>query len=87
LKPGPGVSNDVWRSSILEGVAPGSDVYFVHSYIVEADKEEHVLAITEYAGTRFASVLAAENVYGCQFHPEKSGAAGLRIIQNFVLRT
>lgn len=87
LQPGPGSSHASWRGSILDGVSPGSDVYFVHSYFFEPENEKHILAATEYGGVYFPSVLAAENVYGCQFHPEKSGPTGLRIVENFVLRT
>ncbi|MFB6202571.1 MAG: imidazole glycerol phosphate synthase subunit HisH [Halorhabdus sp.] len=59
--------------------------YFVHSYYAKPDEDSAVVATTEY-GERFASVVAnkAGNVVGTQFHPEKSGETGLRILQNFV---
>lgn len=87
LRPGNFPSDSSWHGSILEGVPTGSDVYFVHSYIFEAENVDDVLAITDYAGIHFASVLASGNIHGCQFHPEKSGPTGLRIITNFALRT
>jgi len=67
-------------SRLLRGVAPGSYVYFTHSYRVP------LLAATsaecEYGGG-FSAVVEKDNLYGVQFHPEKSGAAGLKILKNF----
>jgi glutamine amidotransferase len=69
-------------SAFFEGVADGSYVYFVHSlYPVPVDKGI-VAAETEY-GTTFTSAIASKNVFGTQFHPEKSGDIGLRILENF----
>ncbi|MCD7981605.1 MAG: imidazole glycerol phosphate synthase subunit HisH [Clostridiales bacterium] len=58
-------------------------VYFVHSYYLEAEDERIVKASTEYSAHIHASVEQG-NVFACQFHPEKSGEAGLRILKNFV---
>ena len=70
-------------SGFFEGVANGSYVYFVHSlYPVPYDKGI-VAAETEY-GTTFTSAIASGNVFGTQFHPEKSGDIGLKILENFV---
>jgi glutamine amidotransferase len=72
----------VKQNQFFEGVADESYVYFVHSlYPVPVDKEI-VAAETEY-GTTFASAIASKNVYGTQFHPEKSGDVGLKILANF----
>jgi glutamine amidotransferase len=69
-------------NEFFEGVADGSYVYFVHSlYPVPADKEI-VAAETEY-GETFTSAIAIKNVFGTQFHPEKSGDVGLKILDNF----
>lgn len=69
-------------STFFEGVADESYVYFVHSlYPVPVDKEI-VATETEY-GTTFASAIASKNVFGTQFHPEKSGDVGLKILGNF----
>jgi glutamine amidotransferase len=68
--------------ALFEGIAPDSYFYFVHSYYVEAEQEDEVLATTEY-GSRFASVCGRGNVFGAQFHPEKSQDAGLRLLANF----
>ena len=59
------------------------DFYFVHSYYFECAKKENEVATTEY-GLRFASVVSKENIYGVQFHPEKSSKQGLKIITNFI---
>lgn len=56
--------------------------YFVHSYYVSCDNEEDVQAETNY-GTKFVSSFQKENIYGCQFHPEKSHDAGLQVLMNF----
>ena len=67
---------------ILDGVEDGSYVYFVHSYYMQT-AEENVITKTEY-GIEFTSGVAKGNVVGFQFHPEKSGKVGLRMIENFV---
>ncbi|MFH1189982.1 MAG: imidazole glycerol phosphate synthase subunit HisH [Candidatus Omnitrophota bacterium] len=70
-------------AEILDGVPDGSYMYFVHSYYVEPKDKEIVLTTTEY-GPAFASGVRRENLYGFQFHPEKSQALGVRILENFV---
>ncbi len=69
---------------LVEGVE-GEYAYFVHSYYADPDDGEAVVATTDY-GEEFASIVAnpAGNVFGTQFHPEKSGEVGLRILRNFV---
>jgi glutamine amidotransferase len=70
------------QNEILEGVENGSYMYFVHSlYPVPLD-EQIVCTQTDY-GTKFTSAVARKNVYGTQFHPEKSGDSGLIILKNF----
>ena len=66
---------------LLRHVADGSFMYFAHSYAVPAG--ESALASAEY-GETFAAVVARDNYFGCQFHPERSGAAGRQIIENFL---
>ena len=68
---------------LLDGVEPGTDVYFVHSYYVQCRCKDDALASTDY-GTNFTSMIARHNVVGAQFHPEKSQFAGLRMLENFV---
>lgn len=72
----------VKQNALLDGVDDGAYVYFVHSlYPVPVDNDI-VCAETDYGAT-FTSAIAAKNVYGTQFHPEKSGDIGLRILKNF----
>lgn len=61
-----------------------ADVYFVHSYVLEPDDKKVVFATTEYGGHKFCAVIKMGSIYGCQFHPEKSGPVGLKIIENFI---
>jgi glutamine amidotransferase len=67
---------------VVEGVKPGRDFYFVHSYALQDGRPEEVLGETEY-GVRFASMVARDNIVGFQFHPEKSQANGLKLLENF----
>ncbi|MCC8152050.1 MAG: imidazole glycerol phosphate synthase subunit HisH, partial [Lachnospiraceae bacterium] len=78
-----------WNSLHLEnngrlfvGLPENSYVYFVHSYYLQAADEQIVKASTEYSAHIHASVEQG-NVFACQFHPEKSGAVGLKILRNF----
>ena len=68
---------------LLEGVAPDSYVYFVHSYYCKPANASVVCGTTEY-GIEFCSMLWTGNVYATQFHPEKSQAVGLKMLENFV---
>jgi glutamine amidotransferase len=75
--------NIVKPNELFDGIAEGTYVYFVHSlYPVPKDKSI-VCTTTEY-GTTFTSAIASKNIYGTQFHPEKSGDVGLKILKNFV---
>jgi len=69
-------------SPFLEGIADGDYVYFVHSYFV-APKDASLVATTTSYGVTFASSIATDNLFACQFHPEKSQELGLRILANF----
>jgi len=69
-------------SPLLEGVEPGSYFYFVHSYYPEPSAPRDALASTCY-GCEFASIVERGTVYGTQFHPEKSGETGARLLANF----
>jgi len=69
-------------SKLLREVENNSYFYFVHSYYCEPDDKSVVTGTTEY-GQVFCSVLEAKNVFGVQFHPEKSGEAGLQLLRNF----
>ncbi len=67
---------------VLEGIEPDDSFYFVHSYYPAPQNEEDCLAVTDY-GISFASVMGLGNVIATQFHPEKSGPQGLRLLENF----
>jgi len=69
-------------SEILDGITDNSHVYFVHSYYMETD-ERFVLTKTDY-GIEFVSGVERGNYIGFQFHPEKSGRTGLKILENFL---
>ena len=73
-----------WTGTLLDGIDQGEFMYFVHSYIVVPEDRQVVVAETEYGVNRFCSVIIKGNVAGCQFHPERSGIAGLMIYRNFV---
>jgi glutamine amidotransferase len=75
----------VLRSTgLLQGVAPKATCYFVHSFAFEATDPTVVTGTTEYGGTTFVSVIERENVFGAQFHPEKSQKHGLAILKRFL---
>lgn len=71
---------------LFEGVKKGVDFYFVHSYFFDAKNSEDILAYCSY-GPNFPAIVSKDNVTGIQFHPEKSQKNGLRILENFCLRT
>lgn len=68
---------------VLNGIESGSEFYFVHSYYPAPSDRSYVLGETEYAGVRFASILARDNFIATQFHPERSGRIGLKLLDNF----
>lgn len=70
------------QGRLFEGIAEDAFVYFVHSYYLKAREENIVKAVTDYGVNIHASV-EKENVFACQFHPEKSGSVGLKILENF----
>jgi len=72
----------VKQSDLLEGLQEEAFVYFVHSYYPNPLDEDIIMAKTTY-GVPFASAIAKRNLYGTQFHPEKSGVNGLKILANF----
>jgi imidazole glycerol-phosphate synthase subunit HisH len=73
-----------WRDSLLAETAEGTSVYLVHSYAVVPDNPEHRLADCDYGGHAVCAAIARGRITGFQFHPEKSGDAGLRILQRFL---
>lgn len=72
----------VAETPLLEGVERGARAYFVHSYCVPVSSAAR--AVTAYGDERFSSMVACGNFFGVQFHPERSGAVGARILENFL---
>jgi glutamine amidotransferase len=69
---------------VMKGIANDSDFYFVHSYYALPADESNTYAETEYAGTTFTSICGKNNLIATQFHPEKSGRIGLKLLENFL---
>lgn len=78
-------SSSSWEGGLLSGISPGEFFYFVHSYAAKSVEQSSQLADTYYGGYSLPAVVSQGNIYGCQFHPEKSGPAGLRILKNFIV--
>lgn len=76
------ITNNKSQIPILAGINNESYMYFVHSYYVEPRDKDVILCETDYDGN-FTSGVCRDNVYGFQFHPEKSQAVGLKIVENF----
>jgi glutamine amidotransferase len=70
------------RHPVFEGIAPADEFYFVHAYYPRPVSDECVIGTTRY-GIEFTSVIGYNNLIAVQFHPEKSGRAGLRLLKNF----
>lgn len=68
---------------IFEGIEDSTEFYFVHSYYCAPSQQNHIIGDTEYAGVRFASTIGHENLVATQFHPERSGRIGLKMLENF----
>ncbi|MCR5061696.1 MAG: imidazole glycerol phosphate synthase subunit HisH [Treponema sp.] len=67
---------------LFNGINPDCDFYFVHSYVICPKDSSVIKAVADY-GTKIPSVIQKDNVFACQFHPEKSGEPGLKILENF----
>jgi imidazole glycerol-phosphate synthase subunit HisH len=78
--------NQLWgrkESQIMKGINEGTYAYFNHSYYCFPDHEEHIAASTDY-GINITSIVQNDNVFGVQFHPEKSQKVGLQMLMNFM---
>ena len=73
-----------WSNTLLNTIQPGNSAYFVHSYIAEPLSEFNLVSYAFFGGHKFPAVVTDGYTTGCQFHPEKSGKIGLKIIENFV---
>lgn len=73
-----------WTGTVLGNTVRGSSVYFVHSFAAVPERPEHRLAECDYNGRKICAAVQNGLVFGCQFHPEKSGEVGLGIVQSFL---
>ncbi|MBI9100367.1 MAG: imidazole glycerol phosphate synthase subunit HisH [Spirochaetaceae bacterium] len=69
--------------NLFKGIKQNSSFYFVHSYYIEAHSSANIAATCEY-GLNFTAAAVKDNILACQFHPEKSGEAGLKVLGNFI---
>ena len=74
-----------WEHTLLKNNKSGDSAYFVHSYMAVPKLENHNIAKCYYGGHNIAAMIGRDNIVGCQFHPEKSGEVGLKILRNFVM--
>jgi glutamine amidotransferase len=72
-----------WRATLLEDNTVGDAAYFVHSFMAMPADPVHRVADANYGGHAISAVIARDNIAGCQFHPEKSGEVGLKILRRF----
>jgi len=71
------------KTHLLEGLT-NRDMYFVHSYCAVTDDQSETLATVSYGGAELTAIIGKGNIYGCQFHPEKSSQNGIQILRNFI---
>ena len=72
------------KISLLDGIKETDSFYFIHNFVCIPKNQQEVLATTNYGDYEFCSVIEKENIYGCQFHPEKSGMYGKKVLKNFI---
>lgn len=84
IRPPPAAPDGWWRGTILEGLEAGVSTYFVHSFTAAPADPAARLADADYNGRLISAAVRRGNVFGTQFHPEKSGPVGLKIIENFL---
>jgi glutamine amidotransferase len=77
-------SGQPWAGTLIRDVTPTDAVYFVHSFMAQPDDARDRIADCLYGGIRIAGVIGRGGVFGCQFHPEKSGAVGLKVLRAFL---
>jgi glutamine amidotransferase len=73
-----------WAGTLMQDTSPGDAVYFVHSFMASPSEPTDRIADCLYGGLAVAATVGRRNVVGCQFHPEKSGAVGLKILRQFL---
>jgi glutamine amidotransferase len=73
-----------WSGTLLKDNHKGDAAYFVHSFMAQPSKQDNLIAHVEYGGNQISAVTLKDKITGCQFHPEKSGEVGLKILKRFV---
>lgn len=79
----PSCESGSWQNTILQDNMVGETAYFVHSFMAVPDDSSHRIADCLYGGHKIAATIGRNNITGCQFHPEKSGEVGLKILRRF----
>ena len=72
-----------WKNKILKDFLIGKSFYFVHSFVCITKDSDSTIAICDYSGISIPAIVSTKNIFGCQFHPEKSGDNGLAVLKNF----
>jgi glutamine amidotransferase len=70
-------------SPLFSGVVAGTDFYYVHSYTLTVESKSQIIGVAKH-GIQFVAAVQSDNIYGTQFHPEKSGHAGIQVLRNFL---
>ena len=78
------LNNNLNKYQIMKKLNFENNYYFVHSYYVKPNDNKIILTFTDYEKTKFCSSILKENIFACQFHPEKSGLNGIKLIKNFL---
>ena len=73
-----------WDGTLLKDLCVGDSVYFVHSFMAVPERPHDRVGDCDYHGQKICAVVHRDNVFGCQFHPEKSGEVGIQILRNFI---
>lgn len=78
------LGRETWKDTLLQEVKLGEAVYFVHSYMALPSNPAHRIADCIYGGVRVTAAIGRDNIFACQFHPEKSGEVGLKVLRRFL---
>jgi glutamine amidotransferase len=74
-----------WENTLLQEIKVDEPVYFVHSFMAVPNNPDHRIADCIYGGIPMSAAIGRDNIFGCQFHPEKSGEIGLKVLERFLL--
>jgi glutamine amidotransferase len=77
---------EAWINTPLQDVKEGENMYFVHSYYIKPDDESIVLSHTTYGSSKYVSSILKDNIFACQFHPEKSAEMGISIYKQWAVQ-